>query len=129
MTIYGIFPAEEAAEAAMEALKLRGFTDADIGVLYTRNVNSGPLADERRSDARPAAPIAAGNYFTRSLEELRLPDHLAQHYGRRLKEEDTVLLAVRAEDDFAGEVRSILEHAGAQDISETKAGMHRMFPK
>jgi hypothetical protein len=79
-----IFQAVEASEAAMEALKLSGFCDTDLSALYTGNVGSARLDDQRITDETPAAEIAAGKRVAPALEELGLPPLLAERYGRRI---------------------------------------------
>ena len=120
MTIYAVYGTVEASEAAVEALKVAGFSEADISVLYTGNGGSASLDNQRIADERSAADVASGERVGPALLEFGFPDDLAKRYGRRILEDDAVLVSVRCSDGgWAQQAQAILEHAGGEDISAT----------
>lgn len=121
MMIYAIYPTVAAAEAGVDALKLGGFRDADISVLYAGNIGAKEVVEEQVTGEPAAGTVASGKGVAAALAELGIPSEEAQFYGSRI-EQDQILVAIHCSDsDWAKEAREILEHSGAENISPAES--------
>jgi hypothetical protein len=120
MIVYAIYPTVAASESGVEALKLAGFREADISVMFSGNVGSSEVNEERVTGEPAAGDVASGKGVAPALAELGIPEQEAKRYGRRI-EQDAILVSVHCRDSgSAREARAILAHSGAEDISSVR---------
>lgn len=60
VAVYGLYPAREGAEQAVETLKNRGFRNTDISVLFSDNRSSKEFAHEKGTKAPEGTAVGAG---------------------------------------------------------------------
>lgn len=58
--VFGIFPTYSSIENCVDALKLAGFRNTDISVLFPENVGSKDFAHEKNTKAPEGATAGAG---------------------------------------------------------------------
>src|SRR5437870_57822 len=97
MMVYAIYPTVAASEAGVEALKLAGFLEAEISVLFSGNVGSSELNEERVTGEPAAGDVASGKGVESALAQLGIPEQEAKRYGRRI-EQDAILISVHCRD-------------------------------
>jgi Protein of unknown function (DUF3341) len=59
--VFGIYPTHEAADAAVDALRARGFRNTDISVLFPQNAGSKDFAHQKGTKAPEGASAGAGS--------------------------------------------------------------------
>src|SRR5207248_9518501 len=58
--VFGIYPSYESAERAVDALRVAGFRNTDISVLFPENVGTKDFAHEKGTKAPEGASAGAG---------------------------------------------------------------------
>jgi hypothetical protein len=58
--VFGIYPTQESVENSVDALKLAGFRNTDISVLFPSNVGTKDFAHEKNTKAPEGAAAGAG---------------------------------------------------------------------
>lgn len=61
IAVFGIYPTHDAADAAVDALRARGFRNTDISVLFPQNAGSKDFAHEKGTKAPEGASAGAGS--------------------------------------------------------------------
>jgi hypothetical protein len=57
--VFGIFPTHESADAAVDALRTKGFRNTDVSVLFPQNVGSSDFGNtDRPTRVEHVAPVA-----------------------------------------------------------------------
>jgi hypothetical protein len=60
-SVFGIYPTHDAADAAVDALRARGFRNTDISVLFPQNAGSKDFAHQKGTKAPEGASAGAGS--------------------------------------------------------------------
>jgi hypothetical protein len=106
--VFGIYPTDSSADAAVDTLRTKGFRSTDVSRLAPFVAT---LADS-------AAGGATGD-ATGVLIGLGIPAYQERRYEGRMRR-GGVLLSVQADDrHWASKGKQILEQTGAEDISGT----------
>jgi hypothetical protein len=106
--VFGIYPTDDSADAAVETLRTRGFRTTDVSVLFPVVATyAGRSADGAMGGA------------TGVLIGLGIPAYQERRYERRMRT-GGILLSVLADNrEWASKGRQILEQTGAEDICWT----------
>jgi Heat induced stress protein YflT len=59
-TVFGIYPAPTSVEHGMDTLRIAGFSNSDISVLYPENPESRELAQEKSTQVQHGATVGGG---------------------------------------------------------------------
>jgi heat induced stress protein YflT len=122
--VFGIFPTHESADAAVDALRTKGFRNTDVSVLFPQNVGSKEFGHEKGTKSAEGAVAGGGTGAviggtTGALIGLGLPEYQAKRYEGRMRN-GGILLSVHADDqEWANKGKQILEQTGAEDIAST----------
>ena len=106
--VFGIYPTDISANAAVDTLRTRGFRTTDVSVLF-------PFV------ATLAGTGAGGDMggATGVLIGLGIPAYQERRFERRMRK-GAILVSVHADDrEWASKGKQILEQTGAEDISST----------
>ena len=138
--VYGLYKARPNVEEAVDALKLGGFRNTDISVLFPENqasrefvqekqtkapegVNSGPTADVPLAGTSGVTHPATGpvqGALTGALLGMGIPSDEIERYGNFVVKDGRILLSAQSHaPDDATRAKEVLKQTGAEHISST----------
>src|SRR5215510_313106 len=126
--VFGLVDTESQAERIVDNLKVAGFRNNDISVLFPDKGGTRDFAHEKATKAPEGAAAGAGTGtvvgaavggLSGALIGLGIPEYEAKQYEGKIRQ-GNILISVHSEDrDEVKRAKEIFERAGAHDISST----------
>src|SRR5215471_1576225 len=126
--VFGIYATRVDVYDAVDTLKMEGFRNTDISVLFPENVGTKDFAAEKHTKAPEGATTGAGTGavmggavggIVGALVGMGIPEYEAKRYEGRIKG-GGILLSVHCDDSvWTKKAKTILATTGAEDIAST----------